>query len=95
MLYVSVLRDVSANPASDTRWVALGEKGPRWAGTLVGDDSWSGKTKAAADRAAFIKKSFREDLADPAHYALGLNTAGLSVDQATEIVKASFRAKFP
>jgi cytidylate kinase len=51
--------------------------------------------KTEADRAAFIKKYFREDIADPSHYDLVLNTAGLSVDQAAEIVKASFRAKFP
>jgi cytidylate kinase len=59
------------------------------------DEAESYVTKADADRAAFIKKYFREDIADPSHYDLVLNTAGLSVDQATEIVKASFRAKFP
>ncbi len=58
------------------------------------DEAESYVTKADADRAAFIKKYFREDIADPSHYDLVLNTAGLSVDQATEIVKASFRAKF-
>ncbi len=59
------------------------------------DDAESYVVKAEADRAAFIKKYFREDIADPAHFDLVLNTAGLTVDQATEIVKASFRAKFP
>jgi len=44
-------------------------------------------------RSAFIMKYFHEDIANPAHYDLVVNTAGLTIDEATDIIEKAFRAK--
>lgn len=49
--------------------------------------------KTDSDRAAFIKKYFNEDIANPANYDLVVNTAILSCEEAAEIVKKAFQAK--
>jgi cytidylate kinase len=49
--------------------------------------------KTDNDRSAFIMKYFHEDIANPAHYDLVINTAGLSVDEAAAIVKNAYQAK--
>lgn len=46
------------------------------------------------ERRTFIRQTYKVDVADPHHYDLMLNTAGLSVEQAAHIVAAAFRAKF-
>jgi cytidylate kinase len=45
------------------------------------------------DRGAFIKKYFHEDIGDPAHYDLVVNTATLSVDEAVAVIKGAFQAR--
>jgi len=45
------------------------------------------------DRSAFVKKYFHEDIADPAHYDLVLNTATLSVEEAAASVEGVFKAR--
>ncbi len=45
------------------------------------------------DRSAFVMKYFHEDIANPAHYDLVVNTVGLSVDEATSIIKNAYQAK--
>ena len=49
--------------------------------------------KTSSDRAAFIKKYFNEDITDPAHYDLVVNTAILSCEEAADMVKKSFQTK--
>jgi len=49
--------------------------------------------KIENDRAAFIKKAFHEDIANPLHYDLVLNTAGLTINEAAEIVKSAFKGR--
>jgi len=49
--------------------------------------------KTDSDRAAFIKKYFNEDITDPAHYDLVVNTAVISCEEAAEMVKKAFQAK--
>jgi cytidylate kinase len=49
--------------------------------------------KTENDRTAFIKKAFHEDIANPVHYDLVLNTAGITIDEAAEIVKNAFKAR--
>ncbi|MCX7634269.1 MAG: cytidylate kinase-like family protein [Syntrophales bacterium] len=50
-------------------------------------------TKTESDRAAFVKKYFNEDIANPSHYDLVVNTASLSIEEAAEMVKKAFKAK--
>jgi cytidylate kinase len=45
------------------------------------------------DRSAFIKKYFHEDVGDPAHYDLVLNTANLSVEEAAAVVEGVFKSR--
>ncbi len=47
-----------------------------------------------AERQAFILKHFSQQIDDPQQYDLVLNTAGLTVDCAAEIVVHAFRSKF-
>lgn len=49
--------------------------------------------KTENDRAAFIKKAFHEDIASPLHYDLVLNTAGLTINEAVEVIKNAFKAR--
>jgi len=49
--------------------------------------------KTEGNRAAFVKKYFNEDIADPAHYDLVVNTASLTLEEAAEMVKKAFKAK--
>jgi cytidylate kinase len=49
--------------------------------------------KTENDRAAFVKKAFHEDIASPLHYDMVLNTAGLTIDEAAEIIKNAFKAR--
>jgi len=49
--------------------------------------------KTDNDRSAYIMKYFHEDIANPAHYDLVVNMAGLSVDEAAGIVKNAYLAK--
>lgn len=49
--------------------------------------------KTEGDRAAFIKKYFNEDIANPAHYDLVINTNSLSIEEAADMVKKAFKAR--
>ena len=52
--------------------------------------------KTDTDRSAFIMKYFREDIANPAHYDLVVNTGGLTAEEAASIIKNAYEAKkFP
>ena len=48
------------------------------------------------ERSAFIMKYFHEDIANPAHYDIVVNTGGLSIDEAAEVIERGYKAKhFP
>ncbi|MCX7982997.1 MAG: cytidylate kinase-like family protein [Syntrophales bacterium] len=49
--------------------------------------------KTDNDRSAFIMKYFHEDVTNPAHYDLVLNTGDISIDEAVKIVKEAYQAK--
>ena len=49
--------------------------------------------KTDNDRSAFIMKYFHEDIANPAHYDMVINTAGISADEAVHIIKNAYEAK--
>ncbi len=57
------------------------------------DEARSYIIKTDNERSAFIMKYFHENLADPSHYDLVLNTGDISVDEAAKIVKEAYLAK--
>ncbi|OPY91151.1 MAG: cytidylate kinase [Syntrophaceae bacterium PtaU1.Bin231] len=59
----------------------------------TGEEAESYIIKTDSDRAAFIKKYFNEDITDPAHYDLVVNTAVIACEEAAEMVKKAFQAK--
>ena len=46
-----------------------------------------------ADRKKFIKKNFKADVSDPAHYDLVVNTAYVSVEGAVAAIIDAFQAR--
>lgn len=48
------------------------------------------------NRAAFVRRYFREDISDPKHYDLVVNTGSLEIEDAAETIKRAFSKKrFP
>jgi len=47
-----------------------------------------------AERAAFVRRHFNQEIADPNHYDLLCNTGSLSVEVCAEMVERAFRARF-
>ena len=45
------------------------------------------------DRSAFIKKYFHEDIADPAAYDLVVNMAGITIDEAVQLIKKAYQTR--
>lgn len=45
------------------------------------------------DRSAFIMKYFHEDIANPAHYDMVVNTAGISIEETVQIIKNAYQSK--
>jgi cytidylate kinase len=53
------------------------------------------KVRAAQEEVrAFIKHHFKEDVTDPHHFDLIVNTGNISVDQAVDLVLTAYRTKF-
>jgi cytidylate kinase len=49
--------------------------------------------KAENDRNAFIRKYFNADVTDPKQYDIVINTAGVTMEGATEAIKAAFKMR--
>jgi cytidylate kinase len=49
--------------------------------------------KTDNDRSAFVMKYFHEDIANPALYDLVVNTAGITIDEAVELIKRAYQAR--
>ncbi|MCX7635324.1 MAG: cytidylate kinase-like family protein [Syntrophales bacterium] len=48
--------------------------------------------KAEADRRAFVRKYFNQDVTDPLHYDLVINMRAITIDGAVEAIIAAFRS---
>ena len=57
------------------------------------EEAYSYVIKTDNDRSAFIMKYFHEDIANPAHYDMVINTAGISVDEAVKIITNAYTSK--
>jgi cytidylate kinase len=51
--------------------------------------AWAGR--AERERGEFVRRAFRQDVADPHHYDLVLNMSRLSVDEAAEVIVGVLR----
>jgi cytidylate kinase len=51
--------------------------------------------KSDEERRKFIKRYFEENIDDPVHYDLVINTGGLSLDAVAELIIAAYKLKFP
>jgi cytidylate kinase len=69
------------------RWIAQNER-------LDPVDARAKVLRIDSERAAFCRQHFNEDLDDPRHYDLLLNTGTLSLDTCAELVERAFRARF-
>jgi cytidylate kinase len=56
------------------------------------EDALSYVLKYEADQIAFIRKYFNEDINDPKHYDMLINTKNVSIEIAAESVKKAFIA---
>lgn len=62
---------------------------------LTADQAKTRCVSVDADREAFHRQHFGEDITDPAHYDLVLNTGVLPVRSCVELVAAAFQTRFP
>ena len=56
--------------------------------------AWRKVQLVDSERAAFYRRHFNNDVADPLNFDLMLNTASLSVAQCADIVTHSFKRRF-